>query len=284
MAKLQDPALRKSFKRYSPPGKNPFSTFFFGFAAPFRALALMIRRPVLLRMSVKPLVLNLILFILAFLLGFHFVDDLAALFWERPESGFWLAFWWVFLALFAVAFFVFVFVAMLLLAGVVAAPFIEALSREVERDWLGPLKNAPLTWRQFLPQLPSLVGMALSRLIKLVFLTLPLLLLGMVPLIGPILMIVGEFTITGIFLAFNFMAIPMERRDFKRKHKAKFLKAAFPAFLGLGIVLSLMMMVPLIGLLMIPVATLGGTLVFMAMEASDRVPLRAPELGGQNET
>ncbi len=283
MTELPSKPSTPTYKHYRFSRTNPFTLFYNGFLAPLRVLIMMFRRPSLWGKAVLPVLINIAFFLLIANLAIIFADDVAGWLWTRPESGFMLWLWRLLALVSGIVLLVVGFLICLIMIGPLASPFLEKLSRVVESDWLGKLATPGFRWSSFLPGLPSLLGIALTRLVKYLFLTLPVLALALVPMVGPPLAVALEFVITGIFLAVQFMDFPLGRRDYSRKEKAGFIKSSIPALVGLGLALGFMLLIPFASLVVIPIGIQAGTLVFLGLEDVGRVPKLAPELEAENE-
>ena len=165
----------------------------------------------------------------------------------------------------------------ILLGGAMAAPIFSGLSRTVEADWLGALESQPSTWASLVPELPSLFGAGLKRVCRYLFLQLPLAGLALIPVAGEVMIVGGEFLLTGMFLAATFLEAPFSRRDYTHKEKALCIRDNLPVVAGLGLGLEVMLLIPGMNLLILPVGVLAGTLVFVCLESLARVPRSGAE-------
>jgi len=268
-----------SYARYRLKGTSAIALFFNAFLAPLRVVFTLLRRPALWSGSLKAISVNFFILLVMVLLAFFFADNVAGWIWERPGSGGLRWLWHLFELVIGLLLLMFGFLVALLLMAPVASPFLQEISRHVEEDWLGELATPAMKWTTLIPKLPSLVGIALKRLAKLVFISLPVMAVALIPLVGPLLAVVLEFTVTGIFLAVNFMDFPLERRGYSRRDTAVLIKRAFPAFLGLGLALALMLLIPFAQFLVVPIGIQAGTLVYMCLEVAGCTPKGAPETG-----
>ena len=207
-----------SYRRYPLRKTNHPTLFFYGMLAPLRAIKNMFRRPRLWGRAGLALFVNVLVIFFMLILALVFADDIAQLIWLRPTtSAIWL--WRIFVVVTGLLLLVCGFLISLILIVPLATPFLQSISRDVEQDWLGPLKTAPLNWLSLLPRLPSLVGLALKRLIKFILISLPVMVLLLIPVVGPPLAVVLEFTVGGLFIAVGFLDFPLDRRGYSRREK-----------------------------------------------------------------
>jgi CysZ protein len=156
-----------------------------------------------------------------------------------------------FVGLLLVLFFSFVFVGTAL-----AAPFLEILSARVEEVVQGA--RAPLRPPQGLREFVRVVG---HTILLLVF-WLGLLLLSFLPGLGHMLWLVGSW----LLLAYNFAAFALERRRWSFREQWRRLLRAWAATLGFGAAVFVLLLLPLLGLVLLPTAAVGGTLLVLEIE------------------
>ncbi len=232
--------------------------FFAGFLLPLRGGLLLLRQRRLLAVAAAPLLLDVLLYLAAFLLVVHYYEEWFGLLWAQPTAWYWYAGYVVlrfgaFLLLLALLFFSFVFVG-----TAVAAPFLEVLSARVEQLLQAQETTAPtprLSWLQ-----ESL--RALGHAILLLGLWLGVLPLSFVPVLGPPLWLV----ISWLFLAYNFATFAFARRPWSFREQWRRLLHAWAATLGFGAAVFLILLVPLLGLVLLPTAAVGGALLVRMLD------------------
>lgn len=216
--------------------------------------------PGLRRYIVGPLLINIAVFGALIALGMHYfqtlLDQLMA---KIPDWLQWLAplLWLVFaLSLLLVVFYTFS-----MLANFLAAPFNNALASAVERH-LSPSTSdtaaAPLTVRTLLTDSVASFPQAGRKLAYLGTRALPLLILSFIPVINvvaaPLWLIFGAW-----MLALEYMDYPLANRGLGftqvRAHASERKLMA----LGFGSAITLATMIPLVNLLVMPIAVAGAT-------------------------
>lgn len=166
---------------------------------------------------------------------------------------------------------VYLFAAVTLLIG---QPFFEKISERVE-DSLGGVPSAV-----DVPFWPS-IGRGILEALRVLAITLGvglcLLVLGFIPVIGPICAaVVGAFT-GGWFLALELTTVPFERRGLRLDDRRRMLRAQRPTTLGFGVAVFLLFLLPLGALVTMPAAAAGATLLARrALGESDRLPSVTP--------
>jgi CysZ protein len=162
-------------------------------------------------------------------------------------------------------------VVVLLLGGVVAAPFLDMLSERVEQLVIGTAPapwNGRRAWQVFLFGLTDI----LWSLAFLVAIYVPLLVVGFIPGIGALASLVGG----SLLLAQEFVGMPLARRMMPYRARWRIILDHKWLALGFGAMSTLFLMVPGLNLLLLPVASTAGTLLFCDLLRTGRVEAPAP--------
>src|SRR5262249_5179704 len=141
----------------------------------------------------------------------------------------------------------------------VAAPFLEALSARVEHLLQDQRGIEPARAQPWLVELEWAPGHALL-LVLLCAVTFPL---RLIPVIRRPLCLLESC----LLLAYNFAAFALERRPWSFREQWRRLLREWAATLGFGAAVFVMMMVPLVGLLLLPTAAVAGTMLVLDIEA-----------------
>mgnify|MGYP001160719547 FL=1 len=152
---------------------------------------------------------------------------------------------------------------------VIGDPFYEKLSERVERD-MGGLPEAPEVslWRSIARSVRDSVVIMLW----VAALTIPLFVLGFVPVIGQTVVPVLGALVSGFFLAVELTGLPMERRGLLRHDRFTILRRNLGAALGFGVVAFLIFLIPLAVVVTMPAAVAGSVVLVRTL-----VPEPEPE-------
>ncbi|WP_182876577.1 EI24 domain-containing protein [Microbispora sp. H10670] len=253
-----------------PAGRRGVGGFAEGIGFCFRGLGWVARHPGWWLFGLIPALIALALYIVALVwLGTH-ATDVAA--WVTPFADDWgwrdtfraLVGFMIFVVGLALS--VLTFTAVTLVIG---DPFYEKLSEKVEED-LGGLPGGDLP---FWSSLFRSVRDSLVTLWYVLLFTVPLFVLGFVPVVGQtVVPVVGAF-VSGFFLTVELTALAMERRGLRRKERFALLRANLPVTLGFGVPLFLSFMVPLVSVVAMPGAVAGAAMLVRLRLA----PAPAPE-------
>lgn len=224
-----------------------------------RGLGTLLRTPRLLLIGALPAVLTTALLLGGMIALVVWVDDLAAL--VTPFADGWaeglrtavrLA---AGVALFAAALVIGLlgFSALTLAIG---GPFYELIAEKVEDDLGGgPEGVVDLPWWRLL-WLGVRDGLLL--VLRSLMFTIPLVVLGFVPVLGQTVVPVLLALVTAWFFALELVAVAFYRRGMDLKRRRALLRERRALALGLGLPASLLCVIPLAAIVVMPVAFVGG--------------------------
>jgi uncharacterized protein involved in cysteine biosynthesis len=232
--------------------------FFSGFLLLVRGGALVVQHRHLRQRAVKPFLLTVVLYGISGGVLVHTARERLALLLQQPDP------WYVILGqailafvtmagIAAVALFAFVVVA-----RVIASPFLAQLSEDTERQVRGQLAQESFALSTFVGDVGRGIGHSLA-LVCLLGVTFPL---SFIPVVGPIIWIGSGWGL----LAYDFASFTLDRRHWSLKEKYTLLRSAWPRVLGFGASIFVLMAAPLGGLLVLPAATVAGTLLVLKLE------------------
>ncbi len=233
-----------------------------GFAWPFR------RHPKLLVYVAIPAAVNVLLFVafiavLAYFGGEVITAVAEELSGEHPWYLAWI-FWIVEALLWLVVILLvplFAFVTVYFLGNLVAAPFNDLLSEQVEAIRLGGLEE-PFSLKRLLADVGFTIGQELLRLSFFVAVSLVLLLLHLIPVVGTAAyaVLAGWFAL--LFCALEYLDLPLARRRHRFRTRWGLVWRNKLLCTGFGGAAALLVWVPLLNFVCMPAAVVGGTLLW----------------------
>jgi CysZ protein len=160
-------------------------------------------------------------------------------------------------------FFVFTFVS-----TAIASPFNELISEKTEILVKGAFCDTPFSLvgllrdsgRSIIHSL-AVMGIYVGTLL----LSLPLLL---IPGLGELLFAGVGVLLSSYLLAFEFLGFPMDRRHYSFTAKCRFLHSSPRSTLGFGLGNAVVATIPLVNILLLPAAAVGGTLLFLEIDTA----------------
>lgn len=229
-----------------------FSQLIRGFVTPFRALDFIFKHPKLLRLSIAPFLVAVILFILivaGLLAGVWAFVHSALLAVVSDYSGllFILA---AVLVLFSLGMFASTFMAMIM--SLASSPFNDVLAEKTEEA--SGMKDIP-SWsagrfiRVFWIDLRKTIITLFSAIVFS---------LGMLIPVANIVFYVG----LALLNTFTFITYPQSRREKGLMESLQWIRENFFLSLGFGITITLLFTIPIVDFFALPIAVVGGTLLY----------------------
>ena len=247
--------------------------FFTGVQYFGRGLGMLASRPKLLLIGMLPAVLTTAILLGGMIALIANVGDLAAL--VTPFADHWSGGWRLVtrlaaglaLAGVAVSLGLVGFTAVTLIVG---GPFYEHIAEQIE-DELGVTEgHVELSWWKLL-RLGVRDGILL--LLRSLMFTILLFAAGFLPVVGQSVVPVMVVLVTAWFIALEVVAVPFYRRGIGLRDRTAMLRSRRMLAVGLGLPAALLCMIPLMAIVVMPVAFAGGVLV-----ARDALGLAQPQV------
>lgn len=208
-----------------------------------------------------PGLITLVLYVAALAVLAFWADDLAR--WATPFADDWGSPWpgllrglfavLLWLAVLSLA--VLTFTAVTLLVG---DPFYEKLSEQVEEAEGGCPEGPDLPlWREIWIAVYDSVYVLLRAMLW----TVPLFLLGFVPVLGQTVVPAVGLGVAGFFLALELASVAMQRRGVAVRERLRLLRRRRALALGFGVPLVLLFLLPLLAVVLMPGAVAGAALL-----------------------
>ena len=237
------------------------SEFLWGLRILGRGFGMYAKTPRLLFLGMIPAVIALLVVAAALIVLWIFTGDLAV--WVTPFADDWSSgtrstlrvIVSVAIVLASLTIAALTYTALTLLIG---DPFYEVISERVE-DRLGGTPGAlDLPWyktfRRNLVDSLRLIGLGIA-------LSIPLFLLGFIPIIGQTVVPVINAIVGGWLLAVELTGIPFNRRGLYLTQRRQLLRANRAMALGFGIPVFLLLLIPFAAIVVVPAAVAGSTLL-----------------------
>lgn len=256
-----------------------------GATYPFRAIALLLRKPYLWKYLIIPIFVNLLIGIFLYgsviYWGWSSIESLTMTLSENIDQAIadlpnWLNFLeyfilflgWLLKLLLTVIFLIVVGFILLQFGSILGSPWYGKLSEEIEKLRLG---KAELIEVGFLKDITRALLFELKKILLALSVGALLFIIGFVPGVGTIITTLGSVTLTATIVCLDFFDSPLERRRFSFRDKLKTVYGNLPASGSFSLLCVFLISVPLLNLLTIPLCVMGGTLLL-----SDRAFLSKP--------
>ncbi|MEW5724438.1 MAG: sulfate transporter CysZ, partial [Thermodesulfobacteriota bacterium] len=239
-----------------------------GLLAHWRGLDFILRHPRLIPLILIPVAINILLFLLVFYLALaHFGDWLNQ--WLTPaQAWYWAVLYYLLLLVFLAGLIlaaVFTFTAA---ANILASPFNDALSERTELIVAGA-QEKPFSLRAIVKEAGRTVVEELKKILFFLVVFLILLLFNLIPIAGQLVYGALMTLFTILWLGLNFLDYAFARHGFRFGAKIGFVRRNPGAVFGYGLGVFVWLLVPLLNLALIPVAVVGGTLLYLELSKDE---------------
>lgn len=246
--------------------------WFRGFALPFRALALLRRHRSLWPWAAAPALIGLLLFAGVAGVALAYADEVLRWWWTPPEAqglgtSLLVLVWGVLYVVLLVLGLAGAYLSALIFGGVVASPFNDALSIRVEAILAG--NDRPKEASLLVGLGRSLLSTAAVTGVYLL-LAVPVLLLNLVPAVGPPVATVLHAGLAAYFLAIEYADVALARYGLPWREKLALIRRHRALASGFGLSISLLFWIPFLNLLVMPIAVTAGTALGLAVHDGKR--------------
>ncbi len=219
----------------------------------------LIRQPGLRLFVIIPLVINVLLFGLLFvLLADLFAAMIATAMGWLPDWAWLQSLDWLFWILYGVVILLMLAYGFVILANLIGSPFYGYLSELTEKHLTGQEVSVEGGWAQILKDIPRALWREVQKILYYVPRALGLLILGFIPVVN--------LVAAALWFLFNCWMMSLQYVDYPAdNHRVSFpalrrsLGRNRPAALGFGLPVALAAMVPVLNLVVVPAAVCGAT-------------------------
>jgi len=245
---------------------NPVKRFILGFSAPLRGAGFLLKHPRLLKYTIIPTIINIVLVVSFYLLSMFFLLRLLDRWIPAADAWYWGILSWIVAILLMLVFLLVAVVFFYIIAGVIYVPFNELLSIKVEELIKKNRRDETFSIRVMTLD----IWLSITNELKRTFLYLTtmgaLFVLNLLPVVGSGIYIIIAGVITPLFLAYDFMDHPLGRRRLLFREKRKFIAKNFITMMGFGVAVFIFLFIPFINFVMLPLNAAGATLLFCEIE------------------
>lgn len=253
-------------------GQSGMRRFFGGIKLPLKAVRFIAAHPKMWPWMIIPALINIVLFVITAAALVMNAPELLGWLWAQPEATWLKVVWYAVLGVVLLASVVLSYFAVLMAAGVVASPFNDQLSVITERELCGTVANAR-DGESLVRGILRSIAISLITLVAYLACIVPLLFLHLIPGLGSLLNTVLGTAVSAVFLSFEYSDAALDRQGFALREKIGRVRAQIDLAGGFGVGSALLMLIPVVNLLVMPVAVVGGTMLGIELrEDHDATP------------
>lgn len=225
------------------------------------------RHPQLIRYCVIPFLLSMLV-ALGVMVGLYtFGGEIMDWIWPRPEGTAAQVLWYALYVFFALAVLILAYVVFFVAQALITVPFNDVLSARTEQLAFGQARGEDGSLLALGRDVAAAIGQEAGKLaLYLVVMAALFVAKLIIPVVGAVLFIGGGFVLTAVFFAFDFMDLAMARRRMGWSAKWGVIRRNRALSFGFGSAMAAALLVPLLGTACIPLAAVGGTLLFGDLE------------------
>jgi CysZ protein len=248
--------------------RSAFGDFAQGLSLLGRAWGLIFRSPKLFLLSALCAVVTLVSLIGLIVLLWRYTPGLINTFFARPEAWYAQALWYLVLIL---TFVVLLVVGANTVPSLLLAPLQDPISETTE-ELCGDFQSPPFSFPTFLRGLVTGIAHTLTRVFFLVLGLALLFPLNWIPVLGTVLWTILASLWGMTWMAGEHLAAPMTRHLYPFAEVRRMLRERRALCLGFGAGVYLLLWVPVINSFFLPVAIVGGTLLYRGLLATGQLP------------
>jgi CysZ protein len=237
-------------------------TAFDGAFLPFRALGFLRRHRELWGFVLVPVLINIVVGFLLYagllVTGLRAIDSLIA------EGGFWVDLLQGLLQfLLGIALLLGIGFLLVRFGVVLGAPWYGQLSERIEHLLLGKVPpQPPLSAATIARDIGRALLFELKKLTLTLAVTIPLFVLGFIPVAGQVIGVVGGIALGAVIACLDFFDGALERRRQPFRAKLGYVFGHLPASGIFGLIAAFLCAIPLLNLLAIPLCVVAGTMFY----------------------
>jgi len=236
-----------------------------GFLTYFRSLAVIKKRPSLLKFVLIPMLINIAVYVgVIYFASTHF-GTVMDWFISTPSVWYTYVLYYAVAVVLVVSYSLTVVLSFTIVGNLIAAPFNDLLSGNVagrEGGLVVQESGGGLT--QFFSDAKRVIFIEMKKMILLIVVGLGSLFLNLIPLLGIVSSIIAV-----ILLAFEYIDYNFSREMWPVRKRMVFIKDHLFESIGFGFAVGLGLVIPLLNFFSIPMAVIGGTLLFSKSVSSN---------------
>jgi len=241
---------------------RPVAGFSRGFSYPLRAIKLFRQKPGLLKYLVIPFFINLLVFTLTVYFGLDLFQRLLEAYAPSTEVWYGTLLYYLSWMIASLLTTVIVFFLFTVMGNLIASPFNELLSERTEVLVSGVPSEEPFSLKLFWNESRYAVVVEIKKMA--VFVSCMVLLFGInfIPVIGTLIYAVLAPTFTLFFLAVEYMAFVLMRKQLSFSEQRRYIFKHPVLMFGYACGVFCMLAIPFLQLFCIPLAVVGATLLW----------------------
>ncbi|MBI4042479.1 MAG: EI24 domain-containing protein [Deltaproteobacteria bacterium] len=226
-----------------------------GFLAYFRAFRVLAKRPSLFRHVLIPVLINVLIYTGLVYLSISRFSEIMGWFLSQPETWYGYVLYYALAAILVLSIVMAMVLTFTVVGNLIASPFCDMLSESVATVECG--RATEKRAESFCTFVKRMLLTEFKKMFLLIGLGMGSLFLNMIPFLG----LVSSLLMT-LLIAFEYLDYNFSREGWLIRDRITFILRHFPEAFGFGLSVGLGMVVPILNFFVLPLAVMGGTLLF----------------------
>ena len=246
-----------------------------GLFAPWQGARFMMKHPRLWTLALIPIVINTIVFTIFFWVTLKYFSGWLDTLLPQSQEWYWIVLTYLLMVLVSIVLLLAIVFTFTVTANILASPFNDSLSVQTELMTRGGA-DVPFSIKLALKEAGRTIKEEVKKAVFYLLVVALLLLLNLLPLVGSVVYSILFSLFTIFWLGLSFLDYALARKGYRLGDKLKYVRRnARPVFgYGLGVFVGLF--IPVFNLVFIPMAVVGGTLLYVSLGDLDNISLPKP--------
>jgi CysZ protein len=241
---------------------KPVASFTRGFSYPLRAVKFLGKKPGLLKYLAVPFIINVLVFSLSVYFGLDFFQTMLETYAPSTEVWYGVILYYLAWTVALLLTTVLIFFSFTVVGNLIASPFNELLSERTEDIRSGQPNEQPFSFGRFLAEAKHALLVEVKKMSVFVGCMLLLLAVNFIPGIGSIIYAVLAPLFTLFFLAIQYMAFVMMRKQLSFSQQRQYITQRPVLMTGFACSIFCLLAIPFLQFFCIPLAVVGATLLW----------------------
>lgn len=237
-----------------------------GMLYPLKGIDFFMRHPKLMPLAIIPIIINTVFFSVIFYFAYKYFNKWMTSLLPQGDAWYWVVLTYLVAVLVVAFLLLFMALTFTMCANLFASPFNDALSSKTEMIVTGK-QDSPISLKAIIAEIGRTIVEELKKIGFYVVIAVALLFLNFIPVIGSLIYFVLYTLLTIFWLGMSFLDYTFARHEYKFGAKMKYCRSNLMPVMGFGSAIFVGALIPLFNLVFFPIAVVGGTLLFLDLNA-----------------
>jgi CysZ protein len=241
-----------------------------GLFAPWHGARFMMKHPRLWSLALIPIIINAVVLTIFFWISLKYFSGWLDNLLPQSQEWYWIILTYLLMVLLSIVLLLAIVFTFTVTANILASPFNDSLSAQTELLTRGGV-DTPFSIRLALKEAGRTIKEEIKKAVFYLLVVALLLLLNLVPLLGSVVYSLLFSLFTMLWLGLSFLDYSLARKGYRFGDKIKYARRNIRSVFGYGLGVFIGLLIPVFNLLFIPVAVVGGTLLYVSLGDLDNI-------------